>query len=151
MTAATPCTICGKADRWDDHGTWRCKVCWSREMLGGDFTVLATRAVTNEQTLPCPEHGRESLRIDRLNWVVCEAPDCLWSAPLPGAVKKGQPQIRRAAKTPAQGACPGCGDTTTPVAGEPFDDGSVLYRCAGCHKPRYTRAEDVSTAALPAA
>ena len=26
--ATRPCVVCGKSERWNDHGTWRCVACW---------------------------------------------------------------------------------------------------------------------------
>jgi hypothetical protein len=134
LTPGTPCTVCGATNRWDDRGVWRCKACWPVSVLD-DFTIIKTKPVTTEQTLPCPGHGRQQLRIDALGWVVCEVQDCVWSAPWrPAKPGKASSSIKR--EVPPI-ACP-CGATET-VASEPFDDGSVLYRCVGCQKPRQPR------------
>jgi hypothetical protein len=26
--ATEPCRVCDGTERWNDHGTWRCVVCW---------------------------------------------------------------------------------------------------------------------------
>jgi hypothetical protein len=26
-----PCALCGRRDRWDHHGIWRCVACWPAE------------------------------------------------------------------------------------------------------------------------
>src|SRR5689334_1517555 len=28
LTPYYPCMVCGSTERWDDHGIWRCVVCW---------------------------------------------------------------------------------------------------------------------------
>jgi hypothetical protein len=28
LTQYYPCVVCGKTERWDDHGIWRCVACW---------------------------------------------------------------------------------------------------------------------------
>jgi hypothetical protein len=33
--ATRPCLVCEQAVRWDDHGTWRCVVCWPPPQKGG--------------------------------------------------------------------------------------------------------------------
>jgi hypothetical protein len=28
LTQYYPCMVCGKTERWNDHGIWRCVACW---------------------------------------------------------------------------------------------------------------------------
>jgi tubulysin polyketide synthase-like protein len=33
LTEYYPCVVCGRVDRWDDHGIWRCRTCWPPQAL----------------------------------------------------------------------------------------------------------------------
>jgi hypothetical protein len=37
LTPSYPCVVCGKTERWNDHGIWRCVACWP------DFHALMHR------------------------------------------------------------------------------------------------------------
>jgi hypothetical protein len=28
LSPTYPCVVCGKTERWNDHGIWRCVACW---------------------------------------------------------------------------------------------------------------------------
>ena len=41
LTPHYPCVVCGKAERWDDAGIWRCMACWPPPLT--EATRLAER------------------------------------------------------------------------------------------------------------
>lgn len=46
-----PCIVCGKAERWNDSGIWRCTACWPAER------IKSHGAEERLQQTPCPSCG----------------------------------------------------------------------------------------------
>jgi hypothetical protein len=38
LTQYYPCIVCGRTERWDDHGIWRCRGCWPPARHGEEPT-----------------------------------------------------------------------------------------------------------------